>query len=85
MISPGEEPRVLVYGRSGCHLCDVAKEVVESVCGELDERYVEVDIDSAADLVARYGEAIPVILVDGVQIAQWRVGADQLRRALAGG
>ncbi len=41
------------------------------------------DIDSSADLVARYGEAIPVVLVDGSQIAQWRLAPDVLRRALA--
>jgi hypothetical protein len=74
---------VLVYGRDGCHLCDVAIGVVEGVCRELGEQFVEVDIDSSDDLVARYGEAIPVVLVDGAQVAQWRVDADALRRALA--
>jgi hypothetical protein len=80
-----DEPtaRVLVYSRAQCHLCDVVMEVVESVCGELGERYRTVDIDSSADLVARYGEAIPVVLVDGSQIAQWRLAPDVLRRALA--
>jgi hypothetical protein len=56
---------------------------VEGVCRELGEQFVEVDIDSSDDLVARYGEAIPVVLVDGAQVAQWRVDADALRRALA--
>jgi len=85
--SSGSDPvaRVLVYGRSGCHLCDVALEVVEEVCEETGERFAEVDIDSSEDLVARYNDLVPVVLVDGVEIATWRVDAGTLRAALLGG
>ena len=36
--------RGTLYGKPGCHLCDDARAVVEEVCAELGEAYVEVDI-----------------------------------------
>lgn len=77
--------RVLLYSKPGCHLCDDARVVVEAVCAELGETYDEVDITTSADLVARYGEEIPVTLVDGAQHDFWRVDAGRLRAALTGG
>jgi glutaredoxin len=77
-------PRVTLYSRPGCHLCDDARAVVAAVCAELGESFTEVDIDGDAELTRRYGEEIPVTLVDGVQHDYWRVDADRLRRALGG-
>ncbi len=76
-------PRVTLYSRPGCHLCDDARAVVEQVCAELGEAYVEVSIDGDADLQRRYGEEIPVTLVDGRQHDFWRVDPTRLRAALA--
>lgn len=76
------EPRVTLYGRPGCHLCDDARLVVEKVCAELGESYVEVDIDTDDDLLERFGEEIPVTFVDGKQHDFWRVDESRLRAAL---
>lgn len=78
----GHEPRVVLYSRPGCHLCDDARVVVERVCAELGESYREVDITTSAELVRRFGEEIPVTFVDGAQHDFWRVDADRLREAL---
>jgi hypothetical protein len=78
-------PRVLLYSRPGCHLCDEARTVIEAVCADLGEQYDEVDITTSEDLTARYGEEIPVTMVDGVQHDYWRVDAGRLRAALGGG
>lgn len=75
--------RVTLYSRAGCHLCDVARVVIAQVCEELGEAFTEVDITTDDDLVARYGEEIPVTLVDGRQHDFWRVDAVRLRAALA--
>jgi glutaredoxin len=81
-------PRVTLYTRPGCHLCDAARAVVEQVCAELGESFTEVDISAgpeSARLSRAYGEEIPVTLVDGRQHDFWRVDPDRLRAALAGG
>jgi hypothetical protein len=76
--------RVLLYSRPGCHLCDDAREVVARVCADLGTSYEEVDITGDPDLVRRYGEQIPVTLVDGAQHDFWRVDERRLRAALGG-
>jgi hypothetical protein len=81
---PPPAPRVTLYGREGCHLCDDARAIVEAVCAELGETWAEVDIDDDPALLDRYGEEIPVTLVDGRQHDFWRVDPDRLRTALRG-
>ncbi|TWG90585.1 glutaredoxin [Nocardioides sp. J9] len=78
-------PRVTLYGRPGCHLCDDARAVIEAVCAELGESYVEVSIDDDPELGDRFAHEIPVTFVDGKQHDFWRVSPDRLRRALTGG
>jgi glutaredoxin len=75
-------PRVTLYGRPGCHLCDEARVVIERVCAELGEGFVEVDVDQDPALLDRYAEEIPVTLVDGRQHDFWRVDEARLRAAL---
>jgi glutaredoxin len=75
--------RVTLYSKPGCHLCDDARAVIERVCAELGESYVEVSILEDPELARRYAEEIPVTLVDGRQHDFWRVSEDRLRAALA--
>jgi glutaredoxin len=77
-------PRVTLYSRPGCHLCDDARAVIEAVCADLGEAYEEVDITTDDDLEDRYRDEIPVTLVDGRQHDFWRVDAARLRSALSG-
>lgn len=78
----GDGPRVRLYSRPGCHLCDAAREVVARVCADLGEAYDEVFIDDDPDLVDRFGEEVPVTFVDGRQHDFWRVDETRLRAAL---
>ncbi len=75
-------PRVRLYGRPGCHLCDTAREVVTTVCAELGEEFDEVSVDDDPALRARFGEEVPVTFVDGRQHDFWRVDPQRLRAAL---
>ena len=75
--------RVTLYTKPGCHLCDDARVVVEQVCADLGEAYAEVDVSTSPELLARYGEEIPVTFVDGAQHDFWRVDPRRLRAALA--
>jgi glutaredoxin len=79
--------RVTLYVRPGCHLCDDARQVVETVCAEADATWDEVDIDSAGSdsLRERMTDIVPVVEVDGHQVGYWRIRADNVRAALARG
>ena len=71
-------PRVIVYSRQGCHLCEEALAAVSAVC----EEWTVVDIDADEALRARYSDDVPVVTVDGRVIARWFVEEETLRRAL---
>jgi hypothetical protein len=76
---------ITLIGKDGCHLCDVAREIVETVVADLPEDAVDVEERSILDdpeLYARWWEKIPVVLIDGDLHAHWRVSADRLREAL---
>ena len=75
-------PRVVLYSKPGCHLCDDARAVVEAVCEELGETFDEIDITTSEELMRSYGEEIPVTFVDGRQHDFWRVDETRLRAAL---
>ncbi len=72
----------MLYSRPGCHLCDAARAVVERVTQQLGERFVERDITLDPAELRAYGDSIPVVEVDGVQVDFWRVSEDRLRAAL---
>ncbi len=78
------QERITLIGRPGCHLCDDARVVVARVAADLGVGVREVSIAGDAELTARYGEQIPVVLVDGEQHDYWRVDEQRLRDALAG-
>jgi glutaredoxin len=78
----GVEPRITLYGRPGCHLCDEARAVIERVCADTGESYVEFSVDDDPALAQRFGEEVPVTFVDGRQHDFWRVDEARLRRAL---
>jgi len=80
--------QLTLIGKPDCHLCDVAREIIESVLAELPDDVadaVEVRESSIADDAALYElwwEKIPVVLIDGRVHAHWRVAPDRLRAAL---
>ncbi len=54
---------VTLYTRKDCKLCDEVKADLNELQSQYPHRLVEVDIDVDAVLVAKYGEAIPVVEV----------------------
>jgi glutaredoxin len=74
------EPVVILYTRHGCHLCEVARTVLE----RHGLRPQEVDIESDPALLARYTNDIPVVSIDGIERFRGRVDELLLRRLLAG-
>jgi glutaredoxin len=75
--------RITLLSRSGCHLCDDAREVIRRVAGDLGVAWEERDITQSEDDLREYWDKIPVTLVDGIQHDFWRVSEDRLRVALA--
>ncbi|MSW73583.1 MAG: thioredoxin family protein [Actinobacteria bacterium] len=73
---------VTIFSRHGCHLCDVALEVLESMKSELSFTIEKIYIDGDADLERLYGEQIPVIQINGEHHDFWRVNPERFRSCL---
>jgi glutaredoxin len=81
-VTMGRMRTVTLIGKPGCHLCDVARDVVVRVCAETGAAWEEKDINEDQELYRKYWEQIPVVLVDGAQHDFWRVDPQRLRKAL---
>ncbi len=79
----GAGARVTVYTRVGCPACAKAEDDVARICGELGESWRAVDVDSAPDLQAEYGDRVPVIDIDGREHGFWAVEEPRFRAALS--
>lgn len=55
---------IRLYTRAGCHLCEAVEEALAELAPRFPHQLERVDIDSAAALAARYGLAIPVVVID---------------------
>ena len=75
-----------IISKPDCHLCDVAREIVETVVADLPDDAVEIEEFSILDdplLYEQWWEKIPVVLVDDRLHAHWRLSAERLRTAIA--
>nr|WP_182491610.1 glutaredoxin family protein [Microcella alkalica] len=73
----------MLFSRPGCHLCDDARAIVTRVVADVGGvGFEERSILDDADLLERYRDEIPVVLIDGDVHTIWRVDAARLRSAL---
>ena len=76
-------PRVRLYARPDCHLCDEARrELLDLGSGGIDFELEEVNIETDEQLLARYLERIPVVELDGEIVSELYLDADGLRARL---
>lgn len=82
MTSSAAAPDLLLLTRPGCHLCVEARAVLERIRADLGVGWREQSIEGDTDLTSRFGEEIPVLLIDGVQRDFWQLDESRIRRLL---
>ncbi len=80
--SVNNEKVVTLYGGTGCHLCEQAKDVLAPVLEQLDWHCQEVNIRGDEALEALYGLRIPVLKTPSGEEKGWPFSAGQVRRLL---
>jgi hypothetical protein len=81
-------PRLVLYGRQGCHLCDDARAIVDALLADRTARglaapQLEVrDIDADDELLRRYAFTIPVVAL-GDREVELATSPARLRRLFA--
>lgn len=75
-------PQIVVFTKPGCHLCDdmldLLRAALTGTAATLTERNIARDL---ADF-ERYKHDIPVLVIDGREIARHRITASALQQAL---
>ena len=75
------QPEIVLYERDGCHLCEEARVLLDTMLGP--DRYRRVDIDTDDDLLVAYAYRIPVVAVDGVDRLEAPISGPDVRALLA--
>jgi glutaredoxin len=72
---------ITLFTRAGCHLCEAAEQVIRRVAtGRAHIEVVDIDADPA--LTDRYTVRVPVVAVDGAEIAEYELDPRALDDAL---
>ena len=74
---------VTVYSRSNCHLCEAALEVIGEIRSEYEFTITKILIDGNAELEEKYGEQVPVILINNQPHDFFRVDPERFRLAIS--
>jgi glutaredoxin len=75
-------PKVTLYTRKGCCLCDDARHVLNRARGSAEFDYEEFDIDLDPNLRRLYNDEVPVIAINGRKAFKYRVSEKDLRKRL---
>ena len=73
---------MVMYTRRGCHLCDAAWAQLEAARGRYGFALSARDVDAEPELVAAYGECVPVVTVNGKVRFRGQVNPVLLERLL---
>jgi len=69
---------IVLVTRQGCHLCDQALALLRDL--GIDPKLADVDADD--ELFRLYDWRVPVVLADGVPVAEGRISRKALEEAL---
>jgi glutaredoxin len=74
--------KVTVISRTGCHLCEIAIDKINSVKNELNFELEIKLINDLPELEQEYGEQVPVIIIDNKIHDYWRVDIERFTKAI---
>jgi glutaredoxin len=77
-----ERPKVTLYTRAGCCLCDDAKHVLAAARKQAGFDLEEVDIDANPELRRLYNDEVPVIAINGRKAFKYKVSEPELLKKL---
>ncbi len=76
-------PRLTLYSREYCHLCDEMLAALGPLREEFGIAIDVIDVDSDATLERRFGTLVPVLLHAGTELCHYHLDAPKIRAYLA--
>jgi glutaredoxin len=74
-------PQVTFYTKTGCHLCEQAREMLDDIATEIEYELTEIDIRSDPAFFEQYRYRIPVIIVNATHVVEGRIEYSDLTHA----
>ncbi len=73
---------LVLYQKPGCHLCEIAHELLLGLHREFDFELEQVDIRDNAELFGQYWDKVPVVVVDNRTLICAPIKTTDVRAAL---
>jgi glutaredoxin len=79
------KPKLTLYSRKDCCLCEEMKTVLREVAANIQIEIDEIDVDTSPELREKFSDEVPVLFIDGRKAFKYRVTANELERRLGRG
>ena len=77
--------RFKVYSRAWCHLCDDLRAALEPLAARYGVPVDVIDVDSDAALDERFGELVPVLYADDIELCHYHLDTARVLAVLEAG
>ena len=74
--------KIRIYSKKECHLCDVAKKVLDRFAETYPLFVQEIDIEQNREAFEKYQYEIPVIFLEGTKLFKYQINEKKLRKAI---
>jgi glutaredoxin len=76
-------PKVTLYSRPGCCLCDEVKRELQQLRRRAEFELEEINIDGDAELLRLYNDQVPVVMINGRKAFKYRLDPQEFLTKLA--
>lgn len=77
-----EKTRLTIFSRPGCHLCDVVERMAHRLQDDLNMEISRCNVEDDADLLRLYGDRVPVVVLDQIEVCSGKVTQSALEQAI---
>jgi glutaredoxin len=81
-VNDNRLPRVIIYSRADCHLCDVVQRMAHRLQKEIEFDLEKINLETDRQAAGKYASRIPVVLINQKEGFSGKVTEGQLRRAI---
>ena len=82
MTNRRDKPRLILYSRVYCHLCDDMLQALQALREEFDFTVEVLDVDADPTLEAKYDELVPVLEAEGMALCHYHLDPGRVREYL---
>ena len=82
-VDYGKLPKVVIYSKKECCLCDEAKDIIKKISHRFPLNVEEVNISDDEEKMEKYGREVPVIFIEGKKLFKLKVEKNRFQDRIA--